>query len=246
MNFSDMLDIKILPSEITSSLYNLDSSLFHLSYKDELRIFNCVKQGDLNKLFNEMKCFESINVGKMSNDDIRQYRYMAVSSITLATRYAIEGGLNDKDAYTYSDLFINKIDECSSITQIVECIAKGVITLTNSVANEKKKLKYSPHIRKCITFINNNLNKKIAISDLAEECGLSADYLSHIFKKEMNIRLSSYILKAKLEAAKQLLIEGIDTASICYALSFSSQSHFISVFKKEYSLTPKEYIERFR
>ena len=242
MELSEVLNIKILPVEISNSLYKIENGLFHLSYKDEVKMFNCVKEGDLQKLIKQIKCLNNISVGKMADDLIQQYKYMAVSSITLATRYAIEGGLCEEDAYAYSDLFIKKIDECDSVDLIIQYIAQGVIKLTNSVAEEKKKMKQSPHIRKCITYINKNLNKRITIADLADECNLSADYLSHLFKTEMNENLSNYILKKKLETSKQLLLEGMDNLSICYALSFSSQSHFISAFKKEYSITPKEFI----
>lgn len=244
MELQELLNIKVLPHKITNSLYQLESKLFHMSYKDEVQLFSCVKNGDLPGLFSKIKVLDSIAVGKMSDDVIQQYKYIAVSSITLATRYAIEGGLNESDAYAYSDLFINKIDHCSDSNMIVQLLAQGIVKLTNTVAEEKKKQAFSPHIQKCITYISKNLNKKIKISDLAKECNLSADYLSCLFKKEMNENLSSYILRQKLETAKQLLLEGVDTVTICSTLAFSSQSHFISTFKKQYSLTPKEFVRK--
>lgn len=42
----------------------------------------------------------------MSENSLMQRKYMAVSSITLATRYAIQGGLNEDEAYSFSDRFI--------------------------------------------------------------------------------------------------------------------------------------------
>lgn len=247
MNLSEFLNIRILPYEISNALYSkIKSNAFHLSYKDEIRLFSCVKNGDLEKLFNEIKLLDTITVGQMSSDDLQQYKYMAVSCITLATRYAVEGGLDENDAYTFSDLFIRKIDTLKSTQQITKEIAESVIKLTNSVCDEKKKLKHSPHIRKCISHINRNLNKKITVKDLAEECNLSQDYLSQLFKKEMNENLSAYIMKRKLEAAKLLLLDGVDNSRIAYALGFSSQSHFISSFKREYALTPKEFASLYK
>ncbi len=38
--------------------------------------------------------------------------------------------------------------------------------------------------------------------NIADYCGISADYLSQIFKKEMDENLSTYILRQKLEKAK--------------------------------------------
>lgn len=58
----------------------------------------------------------------------------------------------------------------------------------------------------------------------------------------MGVNLSSYINHQKLELSQTLLWEGYDNEKICYTLGFSSQSHFISSFKKEYGITPGEYI----
>lgn len=244
MNLSEILNIKVLPYEIAQSLYNqAESNSAHLSYKSEKRLFSCIKQGNIQKLFGEIQIInENIGVGQMSDDNVQQYKYMAVSCITLATRYAIEGGLNENDAYVFSDIFIRKIDTFQSSNLIMESLAQAIIELTNSVAEEKKKLKYSPHIRKCIAYINKNMNKKITVKELSEECGLSQDYLSHLFKREIGENLSSYILKTKLEFSKTLLLEGLDNSKVAYTLGFSSQSHFICVFKKEYGITPKQFV----
>ena len=155
MKFSDIFSIKILPSSVTQTLYDrIESNTYHLSYKVENQLFSCVKEGNVEKLFDKLKLFnESIVVGQMSENDLRQYKYMAVSSITLATRYAIDGGLNESDAYSFSDGFIRKIDALDSPEMITEEICLAVIQLTNSVAEEKSRLKFSPYVRKCIAYI---------------------------------------------------------------------------------------------
>lgn len=244
MDYMQLLNIKVLPHQITQSLFTqIESKDVHLSYKTEKRLLTCISKGDIKKLIEELKVFSNIiGVGEMSSDHLNQYKYMAVSTITLATRYAIEGGLNEADAYCFSDMFIQKIDLLKSPDKIMGAISQAVIKLTNSVAEEKSRLKYSPHIRKCITYINKNINKKITIKDISDNCGLSADYLSHLFKKEIGENLSSYILKNKLEISKSLLLEGLDNNRICRALGFSSPSHFISVFKKQYNITPKQFV----
>ncbi len=244
MKASELISINIIPQEISSSLFaQSEQGLSHTPYKDEIRLFSCIKQGDMDRLIAEIKPFiqSGIFVGEMSSDDIRQYRYMAVSAITLATRYAIQGGLDEFRAYHFSDEFIREIDSINTPVKILEHLAGNIIELTNLVNENKEKMKYSPHIRKAVAYINKNINKKITVSELSEKCSISSDYLSHIFKKEMGINLTAYILKQKLEIAKTLLWEGYDNKKICKSLSFRSQSYFISSFKKEYGITPTEY-----
>ncbi len=49
---------------------------------------------------------------------------MAVSCITLATRYAIQGGINEADAYNFSDDFIRTMDTIENPMQIMEYLAE--------------------------------------------------------------------------------------------------------------------------
>lgn len=245
MDSNELMSIRVIPKDFEKSKYKkIQSGLFHTPYKDEIRLFSCIEQGDLKKLMFEIKQLgiQNITVGQMSDDDIRQQRYMAVSFITLATRYAIQGGLNENEAYRFSDDFIRRVDNAKTKSLIYAIIVDGAIELTNTVSKQKKNLNYSPHIRKAVAYINKNLDKKITVESVAEECKLSADYLSHLFKTEIGVNLGNYITKQKLQLAKTLLWEGYDNKEVCYALSFSSQSHFISSFKKEFGITPGEYV----
>lgn len=238
MDISELIKIKTL--EDGTNVF--DKNERHTRYTTEIKIFSCVQQGDINKLLKELKNISALIVtGKLSNDSVMQYRYLAVSTITLATRYAIQGGLNEKEAYDFSDRVIMLVDSMNSKTKILNLLAKEIISLTNMVNKSKLKPFQSPHVRKCICYINENINEKITVSMLSEICNISPDYLSQIFKEEMGENLSAYITKRKLEAAKIMITEGKSNHEICEVLGFSSVSHFITAFKRNYNMTPTEY-----
>lgn len=216
----------------------------HTSYCAEIRLFSCVQQGDAELLLKELKNIgSSIFFGRMSEDDIMQTRYMAVSTITLATRYAIQGGLNEKKAYDFSDDVINNVDKLLSSDEIFAYVAQKVFELTQLVKKSRTHPEQSPYVRKCICYINENISRKITVSDLAAFCGITPDYLSQIFKKEMGESPSEYIVHKKLNKAKGLLLQGKGNYEICKTLGFSSPSYFVTVFKKYYRMTPSEFIK---
>lgn len=240
MNIGELITIKTL--EEKENFFGEGEK--HTSYRAEIRLFSCVQQGDLKALLAELKNIDSsIFAGKMSSDNVMQYKYMAVSTVTLATRYAIQGGLNEKIAYDFSDRVIMLVDSLPTETEILLCLANEIVKLTKMVKKSKTKPAFSPHVKKCVCYINENFNKKISVAELAEICGISPDYLSQIFKTEMGENLSSYITRKKLETAKNMLSKEKSNSEICKALGFSSQSHFITVFKKYYHMTPSEYIK---
>ncbi|MBR6779626.1 MAG: helix-turn-helix domain-containing protein [Clostridia bacterium] len=216
----------------------------HTPYGAEIRLFSCVQQGDVDSLLLQLKNVDSMIVmGRMSDDELQQHKYMAVSTITLATRYAIQGGMNETLAYAFSDRVIKTIDALTDKNEILACLGFEIINLTREVKKNRNQPVFSPHIRNCIKYINENLSQKISVSDTAAHCGISADYLSQIFKKEMGENLSTYILRQKLEKAKQLLLDGVPYKKICTRTGFSSQAYFVTVFKRFYAMTPSEYVK---
>ena len=83
MDIGKLINIKTLEDEANV----LGQNEKHTRYTTEIKIFSCVTQGDINKLVKELKNISALVVtGKLSNDSVMQYRYLAVSTITLATR----------------------------------------------------------------------------------------------------------------------------------------------------------------
>jgi len=84
--------------------------------------------------------------------------------------------------------------------------------------------------------------KKITITDLAEELGISKFNFIEKFKSSTNVTPHQFIIRKKLERSKDLLKEdSFSLADITYMLNFSDQSHFANSFKKMYGMTPREF-----
>ena len=187
MNLGDLISVRTVEEEKML----LGEGQKHTPYRDEIRLFSCVQQGDVNKLMEEISNIEaSIITGKLSNDGITQYKYLAVSIVTLAVRYAIQGGLNEKMAYEISDSIIMTVDSMKSPQEILVYVASEIVRLTELVGRSKSQPIQSPHVRRCISYINENLGEKMTVNCLSDYCGISPDYLSQIFKEEIvNLKL---------------------------------------------------------
>ena len=100
-------------------------------------------------------------------------------------------------------------------------------------------------IKQIKNYIKNNIEEKILLNDIAKTFFISPHYLSHYFKQETGFSLAAYITHKKIELAKTLLNGGYSVAEVSLKLSYSSDSHFISVFKKNCGITPKQYTKQF-
>ncbi len=237
--------IEILPDEKDNmEFWERENKKSHTSYETEILLFSCIMHGDTERLGS---CFEKLMqdgvvTGKLSENSLRQVKYWAVSCITIGTRYAIQGGLPEMEAFNLSDSYIRNIDMIDNEKEILDYLVKVSFNLTEKIKSIKTQHNYPAPIRKCVSFIDKNLHSKITLDELSEISGLSKDYLSQLFKKTTGVTVTEYITKKRLSSARQLLDRDVSISDTAYALGFCSESYFISCFKKKYGITPKEYV----
>ncbi len=234
---------KVTKKEVNDiAIHNREMQFRHHSSNENLEPFLLVKQGKRDSVAVLQKNDELHNTGLLSHDPLRNMRYLFVCTAAHATIYAIQGGLDSEMAYNISDLFIQRMDELADIKDIQSLKYEMVDYFAKEVADVKKKKIYSVIIIQCIEYIDFHLHEKITLDDLAKHLDRNPSYISTLFKKEIGKTLSAYILEQKINVAKQLLCNiNYSYSDISNILAFSSQSYFISVFKKETGVTPKEY-----
>lgn len=144
------------------------------------------------------------------------------------------------------DLFLLFNDSNKNKNFLIDIYSqKLVYDLINSKASKHimNSLKNDP-IFLSIRFIDENLEKKINLENLAREFGMSLSQFSSLFKKRMNINPSEYILNKKLELATDLLKTNTVT-EVAFTLGYENISYFIKLFKLKYGLTPKQFKLRY-
>jgi two-component system response regulator YesN len=95
-----------------------------------------------------------------------------------------------------------------------------------------------------LNYIEKKYEKGITLEEAADYVHLSSNYLSRLFKKEMNVNFIDYVMKRKMDRAKELL-DGTDlpVINIAMQLSYDEPNYFSRVFKKVTGMTPSEYRE---
>ena len=95
---------------------------------------------------------------------------------------------------------------------------------------------------KVLSYINSNLDKPISCTDIANYIYLSPDYITRIIREKEGKTLKQLITQLKMEKAKLLLTATQKPiGDIALELGFSSSSHFSSVYKSYYGISPNKY-----
>lgn len=180
--------------------------------------------------------------GELSEHPVRNMMYHFVVSAAMVSRVCVEAGMNHDAAYTLSDIYIKRGDRCDSVNALIDLMEEMQIDFAKRMRELKKETVYSIHIRKSVDYIYEHLHEKLSVKEIATQVGLSADYYSKLFLKEMGVSVKDYVAETKISTAANMLVYSEYTyLEIALALGYSSQSAFISIFKKYKGMTPKEY-----
>lgn len=224
---------------------NRENDFQHHAYADEMKQYRLMQAGDPEAV-EESRCMMQRNVStRLSQDPLRNIQYLFIANITIATRFAIEGGLPGETAYNASDMYIRKMDLCGSVDEVMELHREMYAWFTQKMAGLRAQSVYSRPVAQCLHYIDANLHTAVRLTDLANTVSLSPSYLSTVFKKETGLSVSEYVMRRKIDTACNMLrYSGYSASQIGEILAFSSQSHFIRCFRSTAGITPYEYRQK--
>ena len=94
--------------------------------------------------------------------------------------------------------------------------------------------------------INNHLeDPDFSVEQLCEEVGISRAHLHRKMKEMTGIATREFIRNLRLEQAARIISKGgVNINQVAYSVGFNNSSHFTTVFKKYYGMTPTQYGEK--
>ncbi|MEQ6377894.1 AraC family transcriptional regulator [Bacillaceae bacterium S4-13-56] len=199
-----------------------------------LKLF--IVSGNLLEVQNELKhLFAQINIEQCFN--IEQIDIWEEEIASLFKRYR----KSDKEYIVSSLVFLD--DSGAFCTDVLfNSLRKELKKLFNNLSNENRKLNISSEIQIVKEYIEENYNKTIKISEIAEHIFISREYLSRQFKKVTNMTVGDYITKVRLNHSKYLLeTTELKIADVAYQSGFTDESYFSKIFKKHYGMSPNNF-----
>ena len=236
-------DYLIDPGEIRRLVHkNAESSFMHSTYREELERFFLLAHGDERAVELTDHVLNADIQGKLSEDPLRNMRYLFIVNTGLATRFAIEGGAPQELVYSSSDIYIRKADVAESIEEIVRLNHDYWVYLVGLVRDSRQTRQYSRPIVQCVDHITSHFNSRVTLEDLSGITGLSPNYLATLFKQETGLTVGEYLTKFRIDSACALLTQtDYDYLKIAMSLGFCTQSYFTKVFREHTGVTPRNY-----
>lgn len=204
---------------------------------DFSRIAMSIRNGNIEDIKSELdKIFSAFISEKYEADIIKTY---CIDLYLTIIRQCKNEKINE---YIKMIVEIYELDTTENIRRFIEKVACEIAGI-NYESNCKRHSAVVNNVIQCIH--DNYADENLSLIMIAEKMlYMNVDYLGKLFKKELKIKFSQYVLNVRMEKAKELLAadENQLTCDLARKTGFGDNPrYFNQVFKKYTGMTPTEY-----
>lgn len=156
---------------------------------------------------------------------------LSILTLNVNGSSALSQRLNDEKSL---DMFIKLEDLKQWLQELLIEVNHSVLT--------KRKNREEQMIEKVMDSIKNDYMSDFGIDTIADNMGLSPNYLSSIFKQYMGKGFLETLTDYRVKKAEELLTtQSGSIMDIASSVGFANASYFCTVFKKIHGITPMEF-----
>lgn len=210
----------------------------HHSYEQECKLIDLFFKGeyDITLLFKELSASNANNLGPQP---LRALMNSTICLITVFCRAAIKYGADNEQSFILSDCYINQVEEIKNLDQLMD-LNISIVNSFRKLANRNTDIRYSLVTSRAIRFINQNLYTKCRVCEVAKHVKRSPNYLAALFKQEVGMTTSDYIIRKRMDEAQKLLMDGYSVNEAAEILGYCNVAHFSNEFKRIFGHRPSK------
>ncbi|MGH1488003.1 MAG: AraC family transcriptional regulator [Acidimicrobiales bacterium] len=124
----------------------------------------------------------------------------------------------------------------SALAMIAERITQRLKTRPDPVAGAEQGVAEMLRL-----MLDEPMAARLALDDAARILGRSKAHLIRSFTARYGVAPHAYLIGKRIEAARKLLLEGVQAAEVAAVVGFYDQSHFTRHFKRHTAVSPAAY-----
>jgi AraC-like DNA-binding protein len=123
------------------------------------------------------------------------------------------------------------------------------ITKYRKIDHEEYNRRVNKRIRinRITNYIHENISSRITLTDIANQEGISTNYISHFFRENLNITFQEYLSDIRFEKALKLITStNLRIIDISLECGFSDCKYLNKAFIRNCGVLPKDYRKNFK
>lgn len=199
-----------------------------------------IKVGTMEEMVETIdSLFKDIGDMKASFKDYQIYLLEIIATITKVSKglQLDTGEMFGFNSNLFAELY--KFDTIDEVKDWIKAICLKLMNYISSKRQDSCKLL----VENAAEYVVKNYgDEDLSINKTSKYLHISPSYFSAIFKKETGETFLNFLVKVRLDAAKELLLStNMKTSEIAEKVGYPDPHYFSYFFKKHYGLSPKEY-----
>ncbi|CAH1208354.1 HTH-type transcriptional regulator YesS [Paenibacillus auburnensis] len=221
----------------------LESASLQYPSECEQQIITSLKLGNLSKIQELLDEFaETLRAETGDSGQIRQ-SYIQLLAVCLRTMLELDG--DNTEMFPYNPY--ERLLSFNTTEKMIGWLKNEVYPRMTEHVRLRLQQRTHSTIQKALSYIHDNYDYDLSIPLVAGFISVPVSQFSHVFKAEVGMTFSEYVLMYRMEKAKELLRDSDARISdIADKLRYNNSQNFIRVFKKMYGMTPGEFRTRIR
>lgn len=208
---------------------------YTLTLEDEKNLLRAIIEENINEAVVLVESY--LDKFKTEYEEVNTLKAWIIDLVNILTRIAMKCEINPQVLFETDYIPYQEIDSKQNIEEIKDwlvSIIKKIVDINNGESNLHRS-----EILKAVEYIENHCTEDIYLRDVANHVNISPNYFSMIFKKEIGVAFSEFLLNARLEKSKIFLKKkGIKIYEAAFKAGFNNDQYFNRIFKQKYGVTP--------
>ncbi|OMF30802.1 DNA-binding response regulator [Paenibacillus sp. FSL H8-0548] len=215
-------------------------------YKPALKIFPI--ETDISTALNQSNMEQTILaldtiIDRMLHDDFPSPVHLkeSILYVLLDLMKANAAFLRNEDVTNLIAEMEFQIPACKTLLDIKEKARHYIHRIIDGM-EKRKNNKNQQIIEKCMAHLNERYMQDLSLEVVAKKFFFSPAYFSSFFKAHTSMTFTEYLLRLRIDKAKELLYDGEKKVSeIALSVGFRDAGYFTRMFKRETGFTPEEF-----
>ncbi|GLI08191.1 hypothetical protein YDYSG_42210 [Paenibacillus tyrfis] len=197
---------------------------------------------------NKAAALASLDQIVRENGNIRpiDLKFIYIDIVNSIVRTTVESSWAGKDFSNFSLHFFELLQQSQSTDEIHgllgDTITKIIDFLEHSQSKRRRKV-----IDKALEYMELHYPEELNLNAVAERFYLNASYFSKIFKEELGVSYTKYLMEFRVNKAAELMSDPtLKIYEISRRVGYEDVQYFTKMFKSIKGITPGQYREKIR
>ena len=137
--------------------------------------------------------------------------------------------------------FARELEACPDFETMCRIVTETLDEFMTTVYDAGKTAS-SQYLASAIAYIRKHYAENLTLEQVAQSAFVSPYYLSHLFRAELDLTFSEYVLRFRINMAKKMMKEGNEKVqTIAEKVGFLDPNYFSKQFKRLVGVSPKKF-----